>query len=119
MQEQTLEKSVQEWVSLDNQIKLLTEKTKQLRERREQVGGQISSSLEERNKQHMPIQISDGRLRMTKTRIAQPLTFQYLQKSLNQMINNETKVSQIIDYVKKNREIKEVVEIRRYTNDTR
>ena len=111
---QSLEKSVQEWVSLDNQIKLLTEKTKQLREKREQVSSQITSSLEERNMAHMPIQISDGRLRITQSRVAQPLTFQYLQRSLGEIIQNEGKVKQIIEHIKKNRDIKEVREIRRY-----
>jgi chaperonin cofactor prefoldin len=113
----SLEKSVQDWVSLDNQIKTLTEKIKQLRERKEELSGHIESALEERNMAHMPIQISDGRLKLTRTHVAQPLTFAYLQQSLQSMLQNETKVAQMIAHIKKNRAVKEGVELRRYTQN--
>ena len=61
------------------------------------------------------IQISDGKLKFTKTRISEPLTFKYLEKSLSNIIRNEAQVKQIMEHIKTNREIKIVPEMKRFS----
>jgi hypothetical protein len=63
------------------------------------------------------IQISDGKLKIMETRVPEPLTFKYLEKSLSEIIKSEEQVNQILDYIKKKREIKVVSEIKRYSNN--
>jgi len=110
------EESIQKWVSIDNQIKLLNEKMKELRDKRSELNDSISSYVDDNNLQNATIQISDGRLRFANTRVQEPLTFKYLEKSLGEVIKNEVQVKQILEYLKKNRESKMVPEIKRLSN---
>lgn len=110
------EESIQKWVSIDNQIKLLNEKMKELRDKRSELNDSISSYVDDNNLQNATIQISDGRLRFASTRVQEPLTFKYLEKSLGEVIKNEVQVKQILEYLKKNRESKMVPEIKRLSN---
>jgi len=109
----SFEESIQKWVSIDNQIKIMNEKLKELRDKRCEVSDSISSYVDNNNMQNLSVQISDGRLRFVNTRVQEPLTFKYLEKSLGEVIKNETQVKQIIEYLKKNRETKVVQEIKR------
>ena len=45
-----------------------------------------------------------------------PLTFRYIEKSLGEVIKNESQVKQIVEYLKNKREIKSVSEIKRFSN---
>jgi uncharacterized coiled-coil DUF342 family protein len=110
------EESIQKWVSIDNQIKLLNEKMKELRDKRSELSDSISSYVDDNNLQNATVQISDGRLRFANTRVQEPLTFKYLEKSLGEVIKNEVQVKQILEYLKKNRESKMVPEIKRLSN---
>jgi hypothetical protein len=109
----SFEESIQKWVSIDNQIKIMNEKLKELRDKRCEISDSISSYVDNNNMQNLSVQISDGRLRFVNTRVQEPLTFKYLEKSLGEVIKNETQVKQIMEYLKKNRETKVVQEIKR------
>jgi hypothetical protein len=108
------EENIQKWVSIDNQMKLLNEKIRDLREKKSDLTQTILTHAEENNMGHPTIQISDGKLKFTNTKISEPLTFKYLEKSLSEIIRNESQVKQIIDHIKKNREIKVVQELKRF-----
>jgi hypothetical protein len=64
---------------------------------------------------NLPISNGNGnnKLKFVTTNVAQPLTFKYVEKSLGEIIKNETQVKQIVDYLKQKREIKPVSEIKR------
>lgn len=109
------EEKIQRWVSIDNQMKLLNEKIRDLREKKGELTQNILECAEENNMGNTTIQISDGRLKFTNTRISEPLTFKYLEKSLSEIIRNESQVKQIIEYIKKNRETKIVHELKRFS----
>jgi hypothetical protein len=89
---------------------------KELRDKRSELSDSISSYVDDNNLQNATIQISDGRLRFANTRVQEPLTFKYLEKSLGEVIKNEVQVKQILEYLKKNRESKMVPEIKRLSN---
>jgi Family of unknown function (DUF5760) len=63
------------------------------------------------------VQISDGKLKFAQTRVTAPLTLKYVEKSLGEIIKNETQVKQIMDYLKQKRESKIVPEIKRFSNN--
>jgi hypothetical protein len=89
---------------------------KELRDKRSELSDSISSYVDDNNLQNATVQISDGRLRFANTRVQEPLTFKYLEKSLGEVIKNEVQVKQILEYLKKNRESKMVPEIKRLSN---
>lgn len=111
------EDGVKEWVQLDNQLRVYNEKIKQVKERKAELFDKIAGNEDVFDTQlhNKTIQISDGRLKFTKTRVASPLTFKYLQSTMGKIIRNEQQVEQIIQYLKDNREIKLVPEIKRYS----
>jgi len=112
----TFEQKIQAWVSIDNQLKLLNEKVQELRDKRNDLSENITKYAQTNNLQNATIQISDGKLKFANTRVTAPLTFKYLEKSLGEVIKNESQVKQIVEYVKENRDSKIVPEIKRLSN---
>ena len=112
----TFEQKIQSWVSIDNQLKLLNEKVQELRDKRNDLSENITKYAQTNNLQNATIQISDGKLKFANTRVTTPLTFKYLEKSLGEVIKNESQVKQIVEYVKEHRDSKIVPEIKRLSN---
>jgi hypothetical protein len=113
----SFEQNIQQWVSIDNQIKLLNDKIYELREKKLKLTDNINSHIEENNLRNATVQISDGKLRFVATKVASPLTFKYVEKTLGDVIKNQTQVKQIVECLKTNREIKIVPEIKRISNN--
>lgn len=109
----SFENQIQKWVQIDNQLKQLNDKVKELRDAKSELCKNITTHVSQNNLSAATIQISDGQLKFMETRVAAPLTFKHLEKCLAEIINNETQVKQIVDYVKQNREIKTSPEIKR------
>lgn len=111
------EEQIKEWVYIDNQLKILNDKIKSLREQKSKLNENIINYANKNNMFNSNIQISDGKLKFTNTKLQTPLTFKYLEKCLGDVIRNENQVKQIMDYVKAKREIKSISEIKRFSNN--
>ena len=110
----SFENKIQQWVSVDNQLKILNEKVKELRDTRNSLSENITTYVSTNNLSDKTVQISDGKLRFTNTRVQEPLTFKYLEKSLGEVIKNESQVKLIMDHLKQKRSTKIVPEIKRF-----
>ena len=88
------------------------------REQKKEITHEILDYADSNNLSHATINISDGKLKFQNNRIATPLTFKFMHKCLSQCISNEKQVNQIIEYIKENREIRYVSDIKRYYNKT-
>lgn len=113
----SFENQIQQWVAIDNQLKILNEKVKDLRDKRHQLSENITQTASNNKMLDSTVQISDGKLRFVNTKVQQPLTFKYVEQSLGEIIKNDQQVKQIMDHLKKNRETKVVQEIKRYSNN--
>ena len=113
----SFESQIQQWVSLDNQLKQLNEKVKDLRDKRNNLEENITSYASENNLSNATVKISDGRLKFTNTKVQEPLTFKYLEKTLGEVIKNESQVKLIMDHLKQKRAVKIVPEIKRFSNN--
>ena len=113
----SFEENIKEWVQLDNELKLYNERTRTIRERKSELVEKILGEDREfgKNLNNRTIDISDGKLKFQNTKQTSPLTFKYLDECLHKIIRNEKQVEQIIDYLKQNREIKLVPEIKRFS----
>jgi hypothetical protein len=111
------EKQVQDWVSIDNQLKILNDKVKELRDKRNNLTTNLSKYAENNNLANSIIQISDGKLRFVNSKVSEPLTFKYLEKALTQIIKSDSQVKQIIEHIKTNRDTKIISEIKRINNN--
>ncbi len=110
----SFEENIQQWVALDNQLKLLNEKIKDIREKKNKVYERMTPYIEQNDLNNATVQISDGKLRFINSKVYVPLSFRYIEKSLGEVIRNENQVKQIVNYLKEKREVKVVPEIKRY-----
>ena len=113
----SFENQIQQWVQLDNQIKQLNEKIREIRDKRNILEQNIINYASTNNLSNSTIKITDGRLRFANTRVPEPLTFKYLEKSLSDIIKNESQINLIMEHIKQKREVKFVSEIKRFSNN--
>lgn len=113
----SFENQIQQWVSLDNQLKQLNEKTKDLREKRNMLEEKITNYASSNNLSNATVEISDGKLKFVNTKVQEPLSYKYLEKTLSEIIKNETQVKLIMEHIKQKRSAKIVPEIKRFSNN--
>jgi septal ring factor EnvC (AmiA/AmiB activator) len=111
-----LEKTIQRWVELDNELKHLNERVKDLRTRKNDMEDKIIDYVNEHDTSNNVINISDGKLKVCETKQTMPITLGFLEKCLGEIISNQNQVKQIMEYIKGKREHKVVPEIKRYYN---
>ena len=113
----TFEENIQKWVLLDNQIKMLNDKVKELRNQKNSASEIIMQHVETNSLSNATIKISDGKLRFSAMRQTNPLTFKYVEDCLSKCIGNPDQVQQIMNFIKESREVKYIPEIKRtYAN---
>lgn len=113
----SFENQIQQWVQLDNQLRQINEKTKELREKRNALEQSITNYASSNNLSNSTVQISDGKLKFANTKVPEPLTFKYLEKTLSEVIKSESQVKLIMEHIKQKRAIKVVPEIKRFSNN--
>ena len=113
----TLEKKIQRWVELDNEIKISNEDIKDIRTERSIINDEIIEIIQEKQLLKATVNINDGKLRFVTTKQTAPLTLSYLEKCLKEIITNEAQVEKIMTYIKTKRETKTFTEIKRVYNE--
>jgi uncharacterized membrane protein YgaE (UPF0421/DUF939 family) len=105
--------NIKKWVALDNQIKQLNTGISKYRNDKYELTSSICEYMDENSLLEKKIEISNGNLKVYEKKEYTPLTFQYIEQCLNDIIKNENQVNMIIQYLKQNREIKTSYDIRR------
>ena len=113
----SFDNQIQQWVSNDNQMKLLNEKMKDLRNKKNELSNNITNYAKSNNLSNSTIEIGDGKLKFINTKQTEPITLKYLEKTLGEVIKNESQVKIIMEHIKSKRESKIVPEIKRYFNN--
>jgi len=113
----SFENKIQQWVQLDNQLKKLNEQVKQLREQRNSLETNLTNYAKTNNMSDTTIKVNNDKLKFIDTKIPEPLTFKYLEKTLGEIIKNESQVKVIMEHIKQKRSIKIVPEIKRFSNN--
>jgi hypothetical protein len=107
---------VKNWVLMDSKLKVVNEKTKQLRELKSQLNHQICDYMNNHNLAQNKITISDGVLQLHEKKEYSSITFGYIERCLAELIKDKTQVEFIIQYLKDNREITTGSDIKRTYN---
>jgi hypothetical protein len=109
------------WITLENQLKIVHEKTKKMREMKQGASERICNHMKgggrseggARNK----IKIKDGELnaeiRLYDKKEYSPLTFTYIESCLKKIIHDEEQVEYVIQFLKENREVTSSPDIRK------
>ena len=113
----TLETKIKRWVELDNRIKESNDTVKDIRTEKSVINDEIIELVEEKQLEKATVNIPDGKLKFVAAKHTAPLTMTYIEKCLNDLITNGKQVEQIMTYIKKNRESKTTMEIKRVYNE--
>jgi hypothetical protein len=120
VQKQTLPQYIQKWVIVDNQLKILQDKIKPLRELKCKLTSEIHNILQETNSTHKIIEIPNEELKLIDKKEYSSLTFGYIEECMHQLIPDPEQVVFVMNYLKEHRETKHVPDIRRCARkDTR
>ena len=112
----TLESKIKRLVELDNKIKETSEGVRDIRTEKAVINDEIIEIIEEKQLGKATVNITDGKLRFVAAKHTAPLTLTYIEKCLGELITNSKQVEQIMTYIKKNRETKTTMEIKRVYN---
>jgi hypothetical protein len=85
--------NIQKWVILDKQLKLIHEKTKEIREHKHRLTDDICGYIQNKSLSTTKIEISDGELKMYEKKEYSPLTFTYIEESLAKILTDIAEVS--------------------------
>jgi hypothetical protein len=111
----SFEENIKKWVALDNQLKTLNEKTKQVRDDKNNLEEGIMTYVETNKLSNATVNISDGKLRFVSSKQTAPLTLKYVEECLSKCIGNESQVTQIMKVIKESRDVKYTADIKRYS----
>ena len=112
---ENLIKCIQNFVTIDDNLKLINEKTKLLKDKKQKLSKAICDYVEDNNI-NKNIKITDGVLKVSEKKEYTTLSYGYIEDCLSQIIQDENKVSYIIQFLKDKREIKTSLEIKRTKN---
>ena len=113
----SFEEKIREWVALDNHARMLNDELRRTSDNRNAVGRDLFRIAGEKNMENAVVEITDGRLKLQRTRIAAPLTLKYVLHSLKNCMGEQEVVNHIMNYLKTNRDTKYVSEVKRsYTS---
>lgn len=105
--------NIQKWATIDTQLKRINEKTKEMREYKHVLSGEICEYMKSRNIENTKIEITDGEIRLADKKDYSPLTFDYIETTLGKIIKDESHVKYIITTLKENRKTTTHKELRR------
>ena len=110
----SFEENIKQWVSLDNETKILNERLKELRNKKTVLLNNINYYVETQNLENAVVNISDGQLKFVKTNTTQGLTLGFLEDCLMDVFKNKEQTEKVMEYIKSKREIKTNSDIRRF-----
>jgi len=108
-----LAEKVRRWTTLDTMLKRIGEKTKEMRAEKQGLTEAICDVMQMNNLQRKKIAIQDGEIRMAEKNEYTPLSYGYLEECLGEIIEDESQVEYIIQYLKDHRETKTSYDLRR------
>jgi len=105
--------NIKTWVLIDTKLKMVNEKIREMRDKKSYLLNQINEYVYENNMKETKIEITDGELLFCERKEYAPLTYKYLEECLQNVISDESHVDHIMNYIKSNRKIKLVNDIKR------
>jgi len=111
--------NIKKWILLDTNMKLVNEKIKQIRIMRNEITEEICDCMLKQtnstNLKNQNIKFNDGELRFYEKKEYSPLSFSYIEECLENILEDESQIEFIMDYLRDNREITSSIDIKRIT----
>lgn len=107
-----LEEKLKQWIKINEVIDAKNNEIKELRQIKNNLNESLLSIIEDNNLQKSTFKINDNHIRYTTNKQTSPITIKYLQSCLTDLLDDESKVNEFMDYIKSNRETKIVNDIK-------
>ena len=78
----TFQENIKKWVQFDTQLKLLNDKTKEIRYEKSKLSDNIFEFVDSNKLNTSTIKISDGKLKFAQTKQTSPITLGFLETYL-------------------------------------
>ena len=117
MNKSQFESSIQKWVLLDNQIRNINEKIKQLRDEKNNLEESILQHIETNKLNNAVVSITDGKLKFVNLKQTAPISLTFIEDCLTKCISNKEHVDKIMKYIKSARPSKYIPDIKRTYNE--
>ena len=116
MSHTSIEENIKKWLDIDNELYELQTQVKELRETKHELQDLISKAIENKGSDIYTVNINaqNSKLKFVKVKNVKPLTFNYLETCLSEIIANQEQVASIMDYVKEKREVSYSTEFKKY-----
>jgi sulfur relay (sulfurtransferase) DsrC/TusE family protein len=115
----SFEEYVKKYVAVDDEIEMLQGRLKTMKDWKRKLAAVITKHMEDKDLTDTTLEISDGTLRFHEKKEYSSMSFGYIEKCLMDMIPEGDQVKYVIQYLKDNRDIKYVPELKRrkYSSD--
>ena len=112
---------IKEWVMLDNSIIDATNNLKVIRDKKDNISKDLIKYIEQNNLTAVDIQISDGKIKYTSTKVSSQITQKYLKDKLKSYFSSigteqsiiDKKAMAIYDYLVSNRNTSDSIQLKR------
>lgn len=109
---------IKKWVDYDNRIDAYNSKIKSLKDEKLTLTNKITTHMEANKMNNTIINITGGKIKLTEQSISTPLSYKFLEDSLNKYFNQDPdKVGDIIDFLKQNRSTRKNVVLKRFSQN--
>ena len=86
---------IKKWVSLDSQLKILNEQTREIRNERNNLADTIFDFVDEHNLSTSTIKISDGKLKFAQNKQTAPITLGFLEGCLTDYFMTKQRLTKL------------------------
>lgn len=109
------QRNIRQWVNYDNQIKIMNNQIKELRDARNECEKCVIKYVENNNMENAVVKITDGQLKFTNVNVQQNLTYKYLEDCLRDLFCDE-EVKRVVHHIKNKRERSNHLDIKRFSS---
>ena len=114
----SIEDKIKKWVVLDNNCRKYNDEIKKMREEKNNLCNDLVNYFEEKNVKFPNINISDGKLNLAQTNVANPITLKFLENCFKEYFEDIDESNELLEFIKSKRNYNKSVYIRRiYNND--
>ena len=112
----TLTQSVQEYSSIDDELEVLSVKQKILRKRKQDLEAIIIKTMREKNLETRTLKQGQHHFSIGTRKQYSALSFTYLETCFEELVPDDATRCNIMEYLRENREVRNIDELRKYSH---
>jgi hypothetical protein len=104
--------NIKKWSMIDSKLKTINDHTKKLREMKSELNNSITTYMIENNLTDKKFNLQTGEIRLVDKKEYSTLSFSYIELCLDNIISDKSQTDFIMNYLREQREVNIVQELR-------